>query len=62
MVPYIDLALHSKSKHLALQVIPADWFEHFPDVADEIQREGRKGNFISLLGRQGEDQLMRRFR
>ena len=43
-------------------MIPADWFEHFPDVADEIQREGRKGNFISLLGRQSEDQLMRRFR
>ena len=56
------MALYSKSKHLALQVIPADWFEHFPDVADEIQREGRKGNFISLLGRQGEDQLMRRYR
>ena len=43
-------------------MIPADWFEHFPDVADEIQREGRRGNFISLLGRHGEDQLMRRFR
>ncbi len=59
---YIVDSIMSYNDTVGSQAVPGDYAKYFPAVAREIKKEGSRGDFISVLGRAEEDELMSRFR